>query len=130
MKLIKIIQARAALCRLTEVRFKNFALARSLCALRKKIDEEAEFLQEEQQKLVNAYAEFKDGQPVLIDDQHIKLKDTNAKKAFDAEMQRLYEAEITDIVAVKITESDFRSAEEYPTPDDMMALDGLVEFVE
>lgn len=130
MQLIKIIQARAALCRLTETRFKNFTVSRNLCAMRKRVDEEAQFLQTEQQKAIMAYAALKDGKPVFTDRGNIQLKSPADKEAFDAEMQRLFELEISDISPVAITETDFRSSEDYPTPDDMMALDGLVEFME
>lgn len=130
MQLIKIIQARAALCRLTETRFKNFAVSRSLCALRKRVDEEVQFLQTEQQKAINAYAELKDGKPAFTDGGNVLLKSPADKETFEAEIKRLLELEISNISAVVIAEADFRSHEDYPSPDDMMALDGLVEFTE
>lgn len=130
MQLIKVIQARAALCRLTETRFKNFTVSRNLCALRKRVDEEAQFLQTEQQKAINAYAELKDGKPVFTDGGNVQLKSPADKEAFEAEMKRLLELEISDISPVVIAETDFRSPEDYPSPDDMMALDGIVEFME
>lgn len=130
MQLIKIIQARAALCRLTETRFKNFTVARNLCALRKKVEELAEFTQQEQGKAVQAHAVLENGRPVLSDGGNIRLKSAEDKAAYDAEMQELVETEISDINPVTIVEADFRSPEDYPSPDDMMALDGLVEFKE
>lgn len=130
MQLIKIIQARAALHRLTETRFKNFTVARNLCVLQKRVDEETDFFQAEQKKAIMAYAELKDGKPVFTDGKQVQLRSEEAKVAFDAEMQRLCLLEISDINPVVIAETDFCSAEDYPTPGDMMALDGLVEFKE
>lgn len=130
MQLIKIIQARAALHRLTETRFKNFTVARNLCVLQKKVDEETDFFQAEQKKAIMAYAELKDGKPVFANGNQIQLRSEEAKVAFDAEMQRLCLLEISDINPVVIAETDFCSVEDYPAPGDMMALDGLVEFKE
>lgn len=130
MQLVKIINARAALCRLCEIRFKSFAVSRNLCTLRKKVDEETEFFQSEQRKAIEAYAEMKDGAPVLIDSQHIKLKSEEAKVSYELEMQKLLGMEIDDITTVTVIEADFRSGEDYPTPEEMIALDGLVEFKE
>lgn len=130
MQLIKIIQARAALCRLTETRFKNFTVSRNLCALRKIVDEEVEFFSGEQQKLVQDYALMENGRPALTDNGGVRLKDAAARDAYNAEMQKLVSTEISNIRPVAVTEADFRSVEDYPTPDDMLALDGLVEFKE
>lgn len=130
MQLIKIIQARAALCRLCEIRFKSFAVSRNLCALRKRVDEEVEFFRGEQQKLVQDYALMENGKPVLTDNGNIRLKDAAAQCAYNAEMQKLISTEVSDISPVVVSEADFRSVEDYPTPDDMLALDGLVEFKE
>lgn len=130
MQLLKIIQARAALCRLTEIRFKNFTVSRNLCALRKRVDEEVEFFSGEQQKMVQEYAVMENGRPVLTENGGVRLKDAAARDAYNAEMQKLISTEISDISPVAVAESDFRSVEDYPTPDDMLALDGLVEFKE
>lgn len=130
MQLIKIIQAQAALHRLTKTRFKNFAVARNLCVLQKRVDEESDFFYNEQKKAIMAYAELKDEKPVFADGKHIQLKDEESKIAFDAEMQRLYHLEISDISPVEVSEADFCSSEDYPTPVDMMDLDSLVAFKE
>lgn len=130
MQLIKIIEARAALSRLSGTRFKNFSVARNLCALCKRVEDEVEFFSGEQQKLVQAYALLENGKPVSSGNGMIRLKDGAAQEVYNAEMERLMKTEIDDFSPVVVTEADFRSEEDYPTPDDMMALDGLVEFKE
>lgn len=131
MKLINLIQAKPALEDLTEKRFTNFKIARKLVALRKQVAAEAEFYEAEQKKIVQAYAEFNpDGSLVFLDERHIKLKTPEAKMAFDNEIQKLLETEIDGIEPVVLGESDFSKPDDIPSPSDMIALEGLVEFAD
>lgn len=129
MKLIKIINSRAAVGRLTQKRINSFAVARKLAALRKRVDEETEFFNAEQSKTLKEHAEFENGRPVT-EGGGIKMKSTADLTEYESEMQRLFDTEIEGIEPVAISEADFRGPEDYPTPEDMLALDGLVDFVE
>lgn len=126
MKLMKLMAAQAALEAMTKKRLKNYAAARKLAALRKRVSEEAEFYTEEQRKAVLSYAELdKDGNPVFLDGSYIKLKSPEAKAEFDGAMRLLNETEL-EIEPVTLTEADF--ADDLPTPEEMFALDGLIAF--
>lgn len=129
MKLVKIINSRAAVERLTQKRFNSFSVARQLAALRKRVDEETEFFNAEQSKALKEHAEFENGR-LVTEDGGIKMKSHDDLKEYESEMQRLLDTEIDGIEPVAISEADFRSPEDYPTPEDMLALDGLVEFVQ
>lgn len=129
MKLVKIINSRAAVERLTQKRFNSFSLARKLAALRKRVEEETEFFNAEQNKALKEHAEFENGRPVT-EGGGIKMKSTDDLAAYESEMRRLFDTEIDGIEPVTVSEADFRSPEDYPTPEDMLALDGLVEFAE
>lgn len=129
MKLIKIINSRSAVERLTQKRFNRFSVARKLADLRKRVDEEVAFFSVEQNKALQAYAEYENDR-LVTEGGGIKMKSYDDLMAYESEMQTLMDTEIDGIEPVTISEADFRSPEDYPTPEDMLALDGLVEFVE
>lgn len=129
MKLITIVGAKEALTRLTEKHFTNFKVARKLVALRKAVDAEVEFYAEEEKKAVDLYAEKdENGNPVFLGEGRLKLKNNEAKLAFESEVKKLLDTEVDDIEPVLLRESDFRSADDLPTPGDMIALEGFVTF--
>lgn len=129
MKLVKIINSRAAVERLTQKRFNSFSAARKLAALRKRVDEETEFFNAEQRKALEEHAEYENDR-LVTEGGGIKMKSHEDLTAYESEMQTLMDTEIDGIEPVAIFEADFRSPEDYPTPEDMLALDGLVEFAE
>ena len=129
MKLITIVGAKEALTRLTEKHFTNFKVARKLVALRKAVDAEVEFYAEEEKKAVDLYAEKdENGNPVFLGEGRLKLKNNESKLAFESEVKKLLDTEVDDIEPVLLRESDFRSADDLPTPGDMIALEGFVIF--
>lgn len=131
MKLITVINAKDAIKALTEKHFANFKVARKLVALRKAIDADVEFYGEQEKKAVETYAELDtNGSPVFVDGTRIKLKDTESKIAFEKEIKKLLDTEVDDIEPVTLHESDFRSGEDLPTPDEMLALEAFVCFEE
>lgn len=131
MKLKTVIHAKDALQRLTEKRFTDYKKVRAIVKLRQAVDAEFEFYAAEEKKAVDTYAEISDkGTPAFLPDGRLKLKDEKAKVAFESEIAALLDTEVDSIEPIKISEKDFRSADDLPTPDDMIALDGLVEFVD
>ncbi len=131
MKLKNIIQAKEPLKRLTEKRFTDFKVARKLVALRKVVDAETDFYIEEEKKAVEAYAEKNaDGSPAFLSDGRIKLRDATAKTAFEQEISKLLETEVDTVAPITLKESDFHGADDIPTPNDMIALEGIVDFEE
>jgi len=129
MTLKTIIETKPALERLTEKRFSDYKKLREIVKLRKKVETEFDFYVEQEKKAVEAYAEKKkDGTPVFLEDGRIKLKDTEAKAAFEEELRRLQETEVDDLKPITLTESDFLSANDLPTPIDMLALEGVIIF--
>ncbi|MDD4291082.1 MAG: hypothetical protein PHX51_02430 [Clostridia bacterium] len=131
MKLIEVLKAQEPLKRLMEKSFSNYGVLRNLVKLRKTVATETEFYAEQEKKNIELYAEKGDkGQPVFLSDGRLKLKDVDAKVAFETEIRKLNETEIDSIVCIKIKESDFRSTADLPTPSDMLALEAVIEFVE
>ena len=131
MKLAKIVKAHDAIQRLTEKRFTDYKKVRELVKLRKEVEAEFDFYVAEEKKAVDTYAEMNEqGEPAFLPDGRLKLKDEKAKIAFESEIAALIDTEVDGITPIKISEKDFRSAEDLPTPDDMIVLDELIEFVD
>ena len=129
MKLKTIIATKSALERLAEKRFSDYKKLREIVKLRKAVEAEFDFYVAQEKKAVETYAEKKsDGSPVFLEDGRIKLKDAQSKTAFEAEITRLQETEIDDIQPLTLSESDFLTSSDLPTPSDMLALEGIIEF--
>ncbi len=129
MKLKKILDASEPLKRLTEKNFSNFKAVRSLVKLRKAVQDEVDFYLEEEKKAIEKYAvKDENGSPVLLDGGRIQLKDAESKKCFDERIGELRETDIDGITAVSLTDEDFRSKDDIPSPNDVFLLEGFVEF--
>lgn len=129
MKLKTVINSKPALEHLTQKRFKDYKKLRELVKLRKSVEAEFDFYVEQEKKAVDTYAEKgKDGTPVFLEDGRIKLVDPAAKAAFESELFRLQDTDIEDIQSVTLKESDFLSAEDLPTPNDMLTLECIINF--
>lgn len=131
MKLIDVLKAKEPLGRLMNKNFTNYKVLRELVKLQKAVSTEVEFYTAQEKKNIDLYSEKDDkGNPVILAEGRIKLKDPKSKADFESEITKLYATEIDGINAVVICESDFKSSEEYPTPGDMTLLDGFIEFAD
>lgn len=129
MKLKTIIDAKPALERLTEKRFKDYKKLREIVKLRKLVETEFDFYVEQEKKAVDTYAEKKkDGTPVFLEDGRIKLKDSKAKTSFEEEITRLQDTDVEELKPITLSESDFLSPEDLPTPSDMLILESIIAF--
>ena len=110
MKLNDILVANEALKRLSEKRFSSYAKMRELVKLRKAVEQEVDFYAKEETKAVNAYAEVDEGgSPIFLSDGRLRLKDMEAKIAFEKEIATLRETEVDGIVPIALCERDFRT---------------------
>ena len=129
MKLNDILVANEALKRLSEKRFSSYAKMRELVKLRKAVEQEVDFYAKEETKAVNAYAEVDEGgSPIFLSDGRLRLKDMESKIAFEKEIAILRETEVDGIVPITLCERDFRSPDDIPTVDDMIALESVIIF--
>lgn len=129
MKLRNIIETRDAIIRLSEKRFTDYKKLREIVKLRRSVEAEFEFYCEQERKAVEDHGERDArGAPVFLPDGRLKLKDVRAKEAFDAEIGRLLDTEVDDFTTVTIRESDFLSADDLPTPGDMLLLENIITF--
>ena len=129
MKLKDLIEANAPLKHLTEKRVVSYKKMRELVKLRKAVEQEVEFYATEEKKAISLYAETDEGgSPLFLDDGRLRLKDMEAKVAFEKEITTLRETDVDGIEPITLSESDFRSADDLPTVDDMIALEGVIVF--
>jgi len=129
MKLKEVIQAKDAIKTLTEKRLTNYQKARDLVKLRKKVESEYDFYAEQEKQAVLAHGEIGQmGTPVFLKDGRLKLKSAEDKEAFEKEILDLMNTEVDGIETITLTEADFRSADDIPTPDEMFVLETLVSF--
>lgn len=129
MKLNDILVANDPLKRLSEKRFSSYKKMRELAKLRKAVDQELSFYATEEKKAISVYAEVDEsGSPIFLPDGRLRLKDAEAKITFEKEISALRETEIDGITPVSLCERDFRSADDIPTVDDMIALEGIIVF--
>ena len=124
-----ILSARVALGNLTAKRFMSFKVARQLVALRKKVDEEFDFYASEEKKLLDLYAKKNEnGDPIVTEENRIQLKDEASAKAFLQKIAELRNSPVEGIEPVVLYEGDFCEVQALPTPDEMIALEGFIEF--
>ena len=57
-------------------------------------------------------------------------KDADAKEAFETQISALLETVVDGVHPVMLTETHFRSTTDIPTPEDMIALEGIVDFAD
>ena len=129
MKLNDLLTANEPLKRLSEKRFSSYKKMRELVKLRKAVEGEIDFYLSEEQKAIKTYAELDgNGSPIFLSDGRLRLKDMEAKIAFEKEIATLRETEVDGIVPIALCERDFRSSDDIPTVDDMIALEGIIIF--
>ena len=131
MKLKFIVEAKDAIVRLTEKRFTDYKKLREIVKLRKAVEAEFEFYCDQEKKAVETYGEMSDkGTPAFLPDGRLKLKNAEAKEAFETDIKKLLDTEVGDFTIITIKESDFLSAEDLPTPKDMLVLEHIISFVD
>ena len=131
MKLIEILTSNEALKKLANSKFNSFKKSYELSKLRKQVDEEVNFYVEEEKKIVETYAsKGEDGKPIFLEGGRIKLDSLEAKNNFEKEINELRELEIDKISKVTISSNDFKSEDDIPTPNEILALEVLIDFKE
>ena len=131
MKIIDLLNAKDAIQNIAEKRFTSFKKVRELVELKKAVDAEIEFYAGEEKKIVEAYAK-KDGKgnPIILEGGRIQLDSIEKKNAFEKEVSELRSLEVDKIKPIALRTSDFRNGEDIPTPAEVLALEGIVDFID
>ncbi len=131
MKIIDLLNAKGAIQSLAEKRFTSFRKVRELVDLKKAVDAEIEFYVGEERKIVEAYAKKDDkGEPIILEGGRIQLDSIEKKNAFEKEVSELRNLEVDKIKPISLRTGDFRNEEDIPTPAEVLALDGIIDFMD
>lgn len=131
MKIIDLLNAKGAIQSLAEKRFTSFRKVRELVDLKKAVDAEIEFYVGEERKIVEAYAKKDDkGEPIILEGGRIQLDSIEKKNAFEKEVSELRNLEVDRIRPISLRTGDFRNEEDIPTPAEVLALEGIVDFID
>lgn len=125
-----ILAAREPLIKLSSKKFTSFKVVRAIAILVREVNGEYEFFNTQFRELLDLYAD-KDvnGNPILIQNGNIKLKDEEAKRSFDKKYSELLSVDVSDTVhKIDILEADFQNKADYPTPSEMIALETVVNW--
>ena len=129
MKIKDILVANEPLKRLCDKRLANYKKMRELAKLFRAVKQEVEFYFVEEKKAVDIYAELdKNGTPIFLEDGRLRLKDMESKIAFEKEIEKLRDTEVDGIEPIILCERDFRTGDDLPTVNEMLALEPLVVF--
>jgi len=129
MKIINLLNAKEPLTKLLECKYTSFKVVRELANLRKTLESEVEFYISQEKKLVEEYASKDEkGHPIVLEGGRIKIDSIENKEKFDKEIYELRCLEIDSITPVTLKETDFRTTDDIPSPNDLIALEGIVNF--
>ena len=130
MKLSQVLAAREPLNKLSLKHFTNFKVVRAIAELVKSVNVEYDFFNTEFRKLLDMYAEKDEhGNPVVLTNGNIKLKDEESKKAFDEAYNDLMNLDVSEhVVPIIVVESDFKSPDDFLTPVEMISLDSIIDW--
>lgn len=131
MKLIQLLNAKDAIARLADTRFSNFKTARNIAKVKKALDEEVDFYIQEEKKIITTYAVKNDkGEPVFLEGGRVQLATLDDKENFEREILSLRDTDVDRLNKINVMLSDFKDSGDIPTPSDIVALEGIIEFVE
>ena len=131
MKLNNVLNSTTALTALTKKHFVNFKIIHDIVMLKKKCDEEYNFIIAQERELIDKYADKDEkGQAKTTPEGLVIFKNVQDRGTFESEVSKLKDTDIPDLKAITIKASDFKSTDEMPTPDEMIQLEGVVDFVD
>lgn len=117
---------------LTRKHYDNFAAAWSVAEASKKILEQRQFYMDQEKGLVDQYAKRDDKGEIIIEHgNRIKFDKPEDGQKFQESIIKLQSTEIDlgDLFPLKLSPKDFKAGEDVLTPEQLMQLDGFVEFV-
>lgn len=129
--LVKILSVINVFKTLMGKRYTNFAVSFAIAKAAKELDSHREFYAAEEKKIVESYAvKDKDGKIKITDGNRIEFKDQKDAVAFNEEITKLQKTEVEIFEPIKIKLSDFKQGEMDLTPNDILALEDFVVFVD
>jgi hypothetical protein len=129
MKLNCMLNGSNALTELTKIHFTSFKTVHDIVTLKKKVDEEILFCIGQEKELIAKYGDKDEkGNPKVTNEGHVIFSNAADRDAFEKEVNALRDTDIEEVKMVTIKASDFRSQNDIPTPEQIIQLDGLIDF--
>ena len=124
-----LLQSAPLYNKLLQTNFTSFKLSRNLMIQKKKIDNELSIYLELEKKLIDKYAKKDDnGQPIVGEDGIIEFDSEDNKAEFIREIIELKNTTIDNFEKVTIYEDNFRNANDIPSPNEMLALEEVIDW--
>ena len=124
-----LLQSAPLYNKLLQTNFTSFKLSRNLMIQKKKIDNELSIYLELEKKLIDKYAKKDDnGQPIVGEDGIIEFDSEDNKAEFIREIIELKNTTIDNFEKVTIYEDNFRNAYDIPSPNEMLALEEVIDW--
>ena len=124
-----LLQSAPLYNKLLQTNFTSFKLARNLLIQKKKIDNELSIYLELEKKLIDKYAKKDDnGQPIVGEDGIIEFDSEDNKAEYIREIIELKNTTIDNFEKVTIFEDNFRNANDIPSPNEMLALEEVIDW--
>ena len=115
--------------KLLQTNFTSFKLSRYLMIQKKKIDNELSIYLELEKKLIDKNAKKDDnGQPIVGEDGIIEFDSEDNKAEYIREIIDLKNTTIDNFEKVTIFEDNFRNANDIPSPNEMLALEEVIDW--
>lgn len=130
--LIEIVHVLTIFKELTNKHFNNFTISYKIAKALKSLEEQTDFYTNEEKKLVDEYAvrDKKTGQIVVLDGNRIKFEDDKKAIEFNKKLIELQKTEVDIFDTITIRQSDFKNNELDLTPNDILQLEGFINFVD
>ena len=123
-----LLQSAPLYNKLLQTNFTSFKLSRNLMIQKKKIDNELSIYLELEKKLIDKYAKKDDnGQPIVGEDGIIEFDSEDNKVEYIHEIIELKNT-IDNFKKVTIYEDNFRNANDIPSPNEMLALEEVIDW--
>ena len=124
-----LLQSAPLYNKLLQTNFTSFKLSRNLMIQKKKIDNELSIYLELEKKLIDKYAKKDDnGQPIVCEDGIIEFDSEDNKAEYIREIIELKNTTIDNFEKVTIYEDNFRNANDIPSPNEMLALEEVIDW--
>lgn len=124
-----LLQSAPLYNKLLQTNFTSFKPPRNLMIQKKKIDNELSIYLELEKKLIDKYAKKDDnGQPIVGEDGIIEFDSEDNKAEYIREIIELKNTTIDNFEKVTIYEDNFRNANDIPSPNEMLALEEVIDW--
>lgn len=129
--LAQILAVAPVFASLTTKHYKNFSVSYKIAKAAKELEQHRDFYASEEKKIVEMYAvKDENGQIKIIEGNRITFENQENAIKFNEEITKLQKTEVDVFEPFEIKLSDFREGEMNITPQEILALEEFVIFID